>query len=63
VAAVGIGWPASGLAAGKMAARVLRGESPAGIPIENIANARVVLNKKQAAKIGLAIPASLKATE
>ncbi len=59
VAAVGIGWTASGKMAGRMAARVLRGENPAGIPIVNIAEPVVVVNRKQAELIGLAIPASL----
>lgn len=59
VAAVGIGWPASGRAAGKIAARVLRGESPSCIPIVNLAEPRVLVNPKQAAKIGVTIPASI----
>ncbi|MEI6810157.1 MAG: ABC transporter substrate-binding protein, partial [bacterium] len=61
VAAVGISWGDSGRAAGRMAARVLRGEDPAGIPIVNIAEITVVVNRKQAAQIGLTIPSSLDA--
>lgn len=63
VAAVGIGWMESGRAAGRMAARVLRGENPAGIPIVNLAEPVVVVNHKQAALIGITIPASLKKSE
>ena len=57
--AVGIGWHTSGLEAGKMAARVLRGESPANIPIKSIAERRIVINQDVAKKLGLSIPASL----
>lgn len=56
LAAVGIGWQASGRAAGKMAARVLRGESPAGIPIIELAERSVVLNQKVATKLGVVFP-------
>ena len=59
LAGVGIGWHASGLAAGKMAARVLRGESPAGIPIVNLAKRRLVLNPEVARKLGVVFPAEL----
>jgi ABC-type uncharacterized transport system substrate-binding protein len=59
LAGVGIGWHASGLAAGKMAARVLRGESPAGIPIVSLAKRRLVLNPEVAKKLGVVFPAEL----
>lgn len=59
VAGVGIGWNESGRTAGRMAARVLRGESPANIPIVNVAEVNVVLNRELATKLGLTIPASL----
>ncbi|HCE44249.1 MAG TPA: hypothetical protein DET40_11935 [Lentisphaeria bacterium] len=59
VAAVGIGWTESGRAAGRMAARVLRGENPALMPIVNIAEPVVLINRKQAALLGIAIPSSL----
>jgi putative ABC transport system substrate-binding protein len=59
VAAVGISWVDSGRVAGRMAARVLRGESPAGIPIVNVAKTTIVVNRKQAAQINLAVPSSL----
>ena len=59
LAGVGIGWHASGQAAGKMAARVLRGESPAGIPIVNLAQRRIVLNRAVAEKLGVVFPPEL----
>jgi putative ABC transport system substrate-binding protein len=59
LAAVGIGWHASGLEAGKMAARVLRGESPAGMPIVALAKRRIVLNQDVAQKLGVVFPAAL----
>ena len=59
VIGVGIGWHASGFAAGKMAARVLRGENPAGIPIEAITKRRIAVNHELAKKMGINIPPSL----
>lgn len=56
---VGIGWQASGLAAGALAARVLGGESPAGIPIQEVAQRRIVLNLELAKKLGIVFPAEL----
>ena len=61
LAAVGIGWHESGLAAGRMAARVLRGESPAGIPILPLAKRRIVLNAEVARKLGVTFPPALEA--
>jgi putative ABC transport system substrate-binding protein len=59
LAGVGIGWHESGMAAGKMAARVLRGESPAGIPIVSLSQRNVVLNHAVAAKLGVVFPPDL----
>ncbi len=59
LAAVGIGWYQSGFAAGKMAARILRGESPLSIPMENLAIKKLVLNEKVARRLGIAFPAEL----
>ncbi len=56
---VGIGWHASGFAAGKMAARVLHGENPSGIPIVAMAKRRIVLNHELAKKMGITFPADL----
>lgn len=59
LAAVGIGWHASGMAAGKMAARVLRGAPTATMPIEELAQRRIVLNQDVARKLGLVFPPAL----
>ncbi len=56
---VGIGWRKSGFAAGKMAARVLRGESPAEMPIVSVAERNVVLNHDMAKKLGISFPKEL----
>jgi ABC-type uncharacterized transport system substrate-binding protein len=56
LAAVGIGWYRSGYAAGKMAARVLRGENPRGIPMENLAVKKLVLNDAVARRLGIVFP-------
>ena len=56
---VGLSWHDSGLAAGKMAARVLRGESPATMPILALAKRRVVLNHEMARKLGIVFPPAL----
>jgi len=50
---VGVGWGPSGVAAGKMAARVMRGESPADMPIVPLAEPRGVLNQAVADKLGI----------
>jgi ABC-type uncharacterized transport system substrate-binding protein len=54
--AVGIAWRTTGIAAGKMAARVLRGEDPQGIPIVNVAEQKTVINKEVAQKLGINFP-------
>jgi ABC-type uncharacterized transport system substrate-binding protein len=56
LAAVGIGFYHSGRAAAKLAARVLLGESPAGIPIENVAVQEIVLNHQVARTLGIRFP-------
>jgi len=48
-----------GVAAGRLAARVMRGEDPAGIPITNFAKSRLIVNLPQAREIGVKIPDSL----
>lgn len=62
LAAVGIAWRDSGNAAGRMAARVLRGESPAAIPIVPLARQSVVVNTGVATKLGIAVPPELQAS-
>jgi ABC-type uncharacterized transport system substrate-binding protein len=59
LAAVGIGFYHSGRAAGRMAARVLRGEPPQGIPIENLVVKEVRLNREMAEFLGIRIPQSI----
>ncbi len=63
LAAVGIGWTASGRVAGRMAANVLRGKSPADIPIVNVAEPVVLINRKMASQLGIAIPPSMEKTQ
>jgi len=57
--AVGLGWREPGIAAGKLAARVLRGESPRSLPIEEVAVKRVVLNQALAHKMHVQFPPEL----
>jgi ABC-type uncharacterized transport system substrate-binding protein len=58
--AVGIGWYRSGYEAGKMASRVLRGESPALIPMSNVAERKIVLNDGVARRLGISFPPDLR---
>lgn len=46
--------------AGLMAARIMRGESPARIPIRPLTTTRIIINLKAARAMGLTIPASLR---
>jgi ABC-type uncharacterized transport system substrate-binding protein len=57
--AVGIGWHQSGYAAGRMAARVLRGESPRNIPFENLAVRKLVLNRDVSRELRIPFPPDL----
>jgi ABC-type uncharacterized transport system substrate-binding protein len=59
LACVGLGWYPPGLAAGKLAARVLLGQSPHTLPIEEVAVKQLVLNQKVAARLGITFPAKL----
>src|SRR5438552_4180406 len=59
VACVGVGYYESGHAAARPILRVLLGESPAGIPIENVSQRRLLLNEALARKLGVAFPAEL----
>jgi len=56
LACVGIGFYRSGYAAARLAARVLRGDSPKDVPIENIAVKTVSLNLDAAHLLGMTIP-------
>ena len=59
VACVGVGYYESGRAAARPILRVLLGESPAGIPIENVSQRRLLLNEELARRLGFAFPAEL----
>ena len=56
LACVGLGWYQAGAAAGKLASRVLRGEDPTGIPFEEVAVKKVVLNQNVAKTLGITFP-------
>ena len=56
MACVGVGYYESGLAAARPILRVLLGESPASIPIENVSRKRLVLNEALAKNLGLTFP-------
>jgi len=53
VACVGLGWYQAGQSAGKLASRVLRGESPSSIPFEEVAIKKVALNQNVAKTLGI----------
>lgn len=57
LACVGLGYYQSGFGAAKMIARVLLGEPPANIPLENISQKTLVLNDERAKALGLKFPA------
>lgn len=59
VACVGLGYYQSGVAAAAPLARVLLGESPAGIPLENVSQKALVLNEERARKLGLKFPPAI----
>jgi ABC-type uncharacterized transport system substrate-binding protein len=56
LATVGIGFYESGVAAAKLAARVLRGEPPKGLAIENVAKKTVEVNVTVARRLGVSVP-------
>lgn len=56
VAAVGISWYGTGLRTAKYVARVLNGESPADIPIENYVDEIIGINAEVAAELGVEFP-------
>ncbi|MDX1383149.1 MAG: ABC transporter substrate-binding protein [Thermoanaerobaculia bacterium] len=59
LACVGIGWYQSGHAAASLVARVLRGESPAEIPFQELAVKKLVLNHEVAERLGITFPEDL----
>lgn len=56
LAAVGIGWYATGLHSAEVVAKVMNGADPARIPIENYVNEMVVFNEEMVHKYGITIP-------
>jgi ABC-type uncharacterized transport system substrate-binding protein len=59
LACVGLGWYAPGQAAAKLAARVLLGQNPHHLPIEEVAVKQLVLNDVVAKKLGVRFPPNL----
>jgi len=59
VACVGLGWYPAGKAGGVLAARVLRGEDPANIPFQEVAEQKIVLNQQVATSMGIVYPPDL----
>jgi ABC-type uncharacterized transport system substrate-binding protein len=59
LACIGLGFYQPGFAAAMPAARVLCGESPAEIPIENVSEETVWLNMSKAQQLGLTFPKDL----
>lgn len=60
LACAGLGFYQSGRAAAALAARVLLGEDPRRIPIEEVAVKKLVLNDKVARKLGVTFSAALR---
>lgn len=56
LAAVGIGWYATGKHTAPFVARVLNGESPANIDIENYVEEEITLNQEVAKTLGITFP-------
>jgi ABC-type uncharacterized transport system substrate-binding protein len=56
LAAIGVSWYDTGLRSAEYVARVLNGESPANIPIENFVREEITLNPDVAASLGVTIP-------
>ena len=58
LAGVGVSWDATGYRTAPYVARILNGESPANIPIENYVEELVTINEADVKRFGLTIPAS-----
>ena len=59
LAAIGAGYYESGRGAAPLLARVLGGESPAGIPMTNVSVKAIVINRGEANRLGIKVPADL----
>lgn len=57
VASISLSQYGQGKAAGKMAARILKGEKPGQMAVNNYHHGKPVLNLKQAHKLGIKVPA------
>jgi len=57
VACLGLGAHVSGLAAGRLAGRILQGASPRDLPFEEVAVEEIGIRSRRAAQLGLRIPA------
>ena len=62
IASVGLDYYQLGMQTGRMAAKILNGESPANIPVETITEATVTLNSVVFDQLGLTVPEDLKGT-
>lgn len=61
LACLGPSLASAGAASGKLAASVLRGESPKNIPLDEVAVEEMAINKTSAQQLGIAIPAEYSA--
>jgi len=59
LAGIGVGYYESGRGAAPLLARVLGGESPAGIPMTNVSVQAVIINQGEADRLGIKVPADL----
>jgi len=57
VACVGVSLSSAGMASGKLAGRVLRGENPKDLPLGEVAVEEMAINKAASQQLGLTIPA------
>jgi ABC-type uncharacterized transport system substrate-binding protein len=57
LACLGVGMQYSSQVAGKMAGRVLRGDDPKDMPIEEVAVEEKSISRSNAAELGISIPA------
>ena len=56
LACLGVGMKYSSLAAGKLAAGVLRGENPKNVPLEEVVVEEIGISRSNAERLGIAIP-------
>lgn len=62
LACIGLGWYPAGKAGGVLAARLLRGEDPATIPFQEVAEKKIVLNQQAANRLGIVFPPDIVAS-